>query len=727
MKLKLKRMAVYTLAFYFAIGNIFFAGNRVVKAQSSDRVHVYREDGTDLGNYSSIEDALNEADGQHKTIVELLDAEYSEFITIEKANVTLKSKDSTHPATLKGTEIGAKAKEDTMISIEADNVTVDSVNITGLWLTEPSKNVNPVGIRIAADNATVNNCKIYDMGCKYTDDTVEGTGFNGHGIICSNEDFSSEEKAIKNPKVINCELYGLVLGNSEALVMNGNVTGFDISNNIVHDCDNIGIDIIGYEKSEESGYSDNDRARDGIVANNTVYNISSGKNLTYRKSQNKNPGKCAGGIYVDGGYNVTIKNNYVENCDIGVELASEHGGQTTDSITLINNILINNNALGGISIGGSDDDNGNATNLTIQNNTVYNEAVGCFRIQKADCKDNVISKNIFIAVGDETETYVKEEQAGTNNIRDNYITKASEDYSNVGDTLFEASKIHFDKETGTITFDHDGYDLSEYGATKNDENPAEPEVESTDKKENEPEIEPIDKKENEPEVESTDKKENEPEIEPIDKKENEPEVEPIDKKENEPKVESTDKKDESKVPQTNETVVSSRKSPEDNNVDPKQINPTENNNDTTTATLSVDQIISDNKTNGKYKITKLINNNGKVIGGNVTFLKPIYKNSQKITIKNSVILNGVKFKITVINNKAFMNCKKLKTVSIGKYVTKIGKKAFYNCKKLKTIKIKSTNIKTIGKKAFSKIHNNTYFQIPKKCRTKTLRLITKSR
>ena len=467
MKLSIKRFSAYALFTCFTVGGLFQTGSSAVNAETTTRVHVYQVNGEDFGTYTSIKEALKKADGNHKTVLELLDPEYEEFVTIDKANVTLKSEDSEHPATFVGKDI-KDGDKDTVITITAPNVTVDSVDVTGLWLTTPSEDTNPVGIRIKANDVTINNCKVYNMGCKYTDDTVDGTGFNAHGIICSNENFSSEEAAIKNPTVTNCELYGLILGNSEALVMNGNVTGFNISNNIVHDCDNIGIDIIGYEKSKKKGYSNNDRARSGVVKNNIVYNISSGENLTYREDQNEEPGKCAGGIYVDGGYDVTIDGNYVENCDIGVELASEHGGQTTDKITLTNNILINNNALGGISIGGSSSKNGNATNLTIQNNTVYNTAVGCFRIQKADCEDNDISKNIFIAVGKNVETYEKEKEAGTNNIHDNYITKKSDDYPNVGDTVFVAENITFSKNTGTISFDHDGYDLSGYGAKATD-------------------------------------------------------------------------------------------------------------------------------------------------------------------------------------------------------------------------------------------------------------------
>ena len=55
------------------------------------------------------------------------------------------------------------------------------------------------------------------------------------------------------------------------MTLNGNVTHFQITNNIVHDNNNIGIDIIGYEGTGPVGY---DEASYGVVSGNTIYNIS---------------------------------------------------------------------------------------------------------------------------------------------------------------------------------------------------------------------------------------------------------------------------------------------------------------------------------------------------------------------------------------------------------------------------------------------------------------------
>ncbi len=73
-------------------------------------------------------------------------------------------------------------------------------------------------------------------------------------------------------------------------------------------------------------------------------------------------------------------------------------------------------------------------------------------------------------------------------------------------------------------------------------------------------------------------------------------------------------------------------------------------------------------------------------------------------------------KLTVIESGAFANCRSLKSITIPASVKKIGSKAFYKCKKLKKITIKTTKLKssTVGKKAFSGVHQKAKVKVPKK-------------
>ncbi len=92
----------------------------------------------------------------------------------------------------------------------------------------------------------------------------------------------------------------------------------------------------------------------------------------------------------------------------------------------------------------------------------------------------------------------------------------------------------------------------------------------------------------------------------------------------------------------------------------------------------------------------------KVTGAStVTFMKPVNKKVQKITIPSKVKILGKSFKVTKINKKACYKCKKLKTVTIGNNVTVIEELAFAKCSKLETVSI-GKGLKKIGKKAFYK-------------------------
>ena len=89
---------------------------------------------------------------------------------------------------------------------------------------------------------------------------------------------------------------------------------------------------------------------------------------------------------------------------------------------------------------------------------------------------------------------------------------------------------------------------------------------------------------------------------------------------------------------------------------------------------------------------------------------------------DTIVINGVRHKVTSIANNAFKNNKKLKSVVIGKNITKIGKKAFFGCQNLKKITIKTTKLKakTVGAKAFTKAGSKNYnkltVKVPKKCK-----------
>jgi parallel beta-helix repeat protein len=225
---------------------------------------------------------------------------------------------------------------------------------------------------------------------------IENANGNAHGIAV----YGTSKTALSKIIVDGNEIYACQLGSSESLVLNGNVTKFVVRNNLIHDNDNIGIDFIGFERVGPAGL---DQANDGICFGNTVYNISSLKNPAYKGSQS------ADGIYVDGGRNIIIERNTVYNCDIGIELASEHQNSNTEDIILRYN-FISGSYQANIMAGGYAADKGRAVNIAITNNTTYMGREGEVALQ-FNCSKIFISNNIFYGRPD--QAYLQ--HRGTNN------------------------------------------------------------------------------------------------------------------------------------------------------------------------------------------------------------------------------------------------------------------------------------------------------------------------
>ena len=231
----------------------------------------------------------------------------------------------------------------------------DFVTIAGFEIRNLTTSVNsqtPLGILIsgAALGIEVERCEIH---------TIQNNGPDGnaHGILVS----GSSSTAISGLVIRDCLIRDLVLGNSEALAVNGNVDGFEIRGNTVRDCNNIGIDFIGFEGTGPTVALD--QARNGVCADNIVHGCSTISNPAY------GTWSCAG-IYVDGGRDIIIERNRVYLNDIGIELASEHSGKATEDITVRDN-LVWRNGYGGIFTGGYDASVGSTEGCVITGNNLF--------------------------------------------------------------------------------------------------------------------------------------------------------------------------------------------------------------------------------------------------------------------------------------------------------------------------------------------------------------------
>ena len=243
----------------------------------------------------------------------------------------------------------------------------------------------PMGIFItgASHHIQLLNNRIHQI------ETNAGADGNAHGLAVYG---SVAPASIHDILIRGNELHDMKLGNSEALVLNGNVEKFTIRQNRVHDSDNIGIDLIGFEEIAPDEALD--QARDGTVSENIVYNIDTIKNPAYGGEQS------AAGIYVDGGTRILLERNHVYSSNMGIEIASEHKGRATSYITVRNNLLVRNH-IAGLAMGGYDTNRGSTEQCIIINNTFFEndhnqDGNGELWIQ-FDVRNNVIQNNIFVA------------------------------------------------------------------------------------------------------------------------------------------------------------------------------------------------------------------------------------------------------------------------------------------------------------------------------------------
>ena len=251
--------------------------------------------------------------------------------------------------------------------------------------------LSPLGISVMGSGSHIELLKnnVHHIEQTFDGRDAPGHGDNGFGIAVYGTDAKTP---ITDLIIAGNEVHHLKTGSSESLVVNGNVTNFSITHNVVHDNNNIGIDVIGFEHTAPDPAVD--QARDGVVRDNLVYNITSRGNPAYRNEENSD------GIYVDGGTRILIEHNVMHDVDFGIELASEHKDRATSYITARNNLIYHSHTAG-VSIGGYAPERGHTDHCTVVNNTLYGNdtsATGSGELQMQwNMADNVFANNIVYA------------------------------------------------------------------------------------------------------------------------------------------------------------------------------------------------------------------------------------------------------------------------------------------------------------------------------------------
>jgi hypothetical protein len=247
---------------------------------------------------------------------------------------------------------------------DSSDVAVSGLTITG-YRTSALAAV-PIGILVTGSGRSIRLTGNHVHHLGNDNGTLGSFEMNAHGIAVYG---TNAAESLSGVDIAGNELDHLVLGASETLVLNGNVDGWSVTHNVIHDNNNIGIDAIGFEPTigGAARFTDVNRARNGLIAHNRVSRIISEGNPAYYEDGAWC--NCADGIYVDGGAAITVAANRVDASDIGIEVASEWGQGRTNAIRVTGN-TVTRSRYTGLAIGGYDQERGEAFDITVTGNVL---------------------------------------------------------------------------------------------------------------------------------------------------------------------------------------------------------------------------------------------------------------------------------------------------------------------------------------------------------------------
>jgi hypothetical protein len=218
------------------------------------------------------------------------------------------------------------------------------------------------GIEISGSGANVRikNCEIVNIGWDRDSLKVPNSSQNANGIlILGNQATPYTNVTVENSVIRNCKT-----GYSEALTITGNVDGFFIHNNRVHNNTNIGIVAAGHYDWTGAPATLN-QARNGRIRFNTVYRCVFPKDMS-----------PASGIYADGAKDIVIEGNTCFANGVGISVGCENPNQVASVSNIrVRSNFIYNNRLCGVFFG-SNQASSKIVNCHLHHNTLFRNGTG---------------------------------------------------------------------------------------------------------------------------------------------------------------------------------------------------------------------------------------------------------------------------------------------------------------------------------------------------------------
>jgi hypothetical protein len=323
---------------------------------------------------------------------------YAEQISFSRSgllgkNITVKAYPGETPV-IDGSNVSVAGWQALVSIHNARYIVLDGLDICHLH--SAAANTDPEGIFIngSSHDITIQHCNIYDI----KNNATLANGRSGHAILVIGSDNTT---AISNLVITGCTVHDTQTGTSENVTLAGNVDSFTVSHNTLYNTENIGIIIAGGDGLNPSGNVAVNYARNGVVSDNTLYNISMANSVAIWGANNY--GAIA--IYICGGAGTIVERNKVYNSDRGIGLISESSIYATRT-TIVRNNFVYNCWRTGIYMGDYLNFTGSGTkscyvvnNTLLQNDRVpgaFGEIEGELRLTE-HCDSNVIANNLVYA------------------------------------------------------------------------------------------------------------------------------------------------------------------------------------------------------------------------------------------------------------------------------------------------------------------------------------------
>ncbi|WP_134773328.1 hypothetical protein [Ornithinimicrobium flavum] len=188
----------------------------------------------------------------------------------------------------------------------------------------------PVGLLVtgSVEGLTVEDLVVRELG------TTAGAGSQAHGVAVVGDEL---REATTDLVLTGAYLSNLSLGEGAGILVDGNVMGWEVTRNRVHQVDHDGIRVSAPDAAPDASAEDPPvpRPRDGLLTGNSVVDVAGATNLAYGPEGCV----CAAGLSIAGGLDLTLTDNTVSRADVGIEVRGDGTTGTTEGLDVLENVV----------------------------------------------------------------------------------------------------------------------------------------------------------------------------------------------------------------------------------------------------------------------------------------------------------------------------------------------------------------------------------------------------